>query len=198
MNFVTHLMMADALYGELSEVIDLDRESFIYGNVKPDCTPIVLFKPHILSIHSEGVLALSEQLIEEDFSRDAFSLDLGILCHFLSDFFCLYHAKEEKFNRHLAHGIYEIRLCNYHKKNEPALLKNAFSFKDNPTRDLRQIIKDFRGEYFSHEHHLGLDLFYAYRLCKLACKSVAYYRSGSFVCDEELYRKQPAYVKGAF
>lgn len=190
--------MADTLYEELSEVVDLDKESFVYGNVKPDCSPIVLIKPHVLSIHSEGVAALAERLIEDDFSREAFSVDLGVLCHFLSDFFCLYHAKEEKFSHHLHHGIYEIRLLNYHKKNMASLLKNVFSLKVEPFKDLRQTIKDFREEYFSLEPQLELDLFYAYRLCKLACTSVAHYRSRGFFCEEELYGKQPAYVKGVF
>lgn len=198
MNYATHLLMADVIYEELSDVIDLDRKSFVYGNVKPDRNPIVLIKPHILSIHFENVLTLSERLKEEDFSREAFSEELGVLCHYLSDFFCLYHAEEERFSHHLHHGIYEIKLHNYHKKNEASLLKNAFSFKAEPLSDLGQAIKDYRKEYFSNEHRQELDLFFAYRICKLACESVAYYRSRGFILGKELYHRQPAYIKGAF
>lgn len=77
-------------------------------------------------------------------------------------------------------------------------MKNAFSFKAEPLSDLGQAIKDYRKEYFSNEHRQELDLFFAYRICKLACESVAYYRSCGFILGEELYHRQPAYVKGAF
>jgi hypothetical protein len=195
LNFVTHLQMAGVLYGELCRVVDLDRESFIYGNVKPDCSLKGVLLPHTLTNYFDRVLDLADRLMEEDLTKQVYSEGLGVLCHFLSDFYCLYHAKEEKFNHYMGHAVYEIRLHNFHKKKEPSFLKNIFSFKPNLAQDLRQTIIDFREEYFSRPHSLELDFFYAYRLCKLACQSVAYYRSGRIVCDQAVYHGQPAYVK---
>lgn len=195
MNFVTHIQMGSTLYEELYRVVDLDKESFVYGNVKPDCTPKTILKPHTLSNYLDEVLDLADVLMEEDLTREAFSEGLGVMCHFLSDFCCLYHAREEMFHRYLGHGIYELRLHDCHKKKNSSFLRDIFSFKVNPVQNLRQSIVSLREEYLSGSHSLELDLFCAYRLCKLACQSVAYYRFGRILCEQEIYYPQAVYVK---
>jgi len=195
LNIVTHLQMGGELYEELYGVVELDRKSFVYGNIKPDCAVKTLLPPHTMTNYFEWVLDLSEYLIEKDLPRTVLSEGLGVLCHFLSDFCCLYHAKEEKFNNLIGHIIYEKRLHNHHMKKESSFFKEVFSCKPEPVRDLRQTIIDFREEYFSQPHSLDLDLFYAYRLCNLICQSVAYYRCGGIIYDETVYYAQPGYVK---
>ncbi|NMA06478.1 MAG: zinc dependent phospholipase C family protein [Ruminococcaceae bacterium] len=194
MNIVTHVQMGGKLYEELCEVAELDRQAFIYGNIKPDCALKTLLPPHTMTNYLEWVLTLTDCLIEYDLPRNVLSEGLGVLCHFLSDFCCLYHAREDKFHNLIGHIIYEKRLHNHHKKKESSLFKEVFSFKPEPVRDLRQTIINFREEYFSQPHSLDLDLSYAYMLCNLICQSVIYYRFGSIICDESVYYGLPEYV----
>jgi hypothetical protein len=195
LNIVTHLQMGGMLYEGLSEVVELDRKSFIYGNIEPDCALATLLPPHMMTNYLEWVLTLTDCLIEKDLTRNVLSEGLGILCHFLSDFCCLYHAKEEKFHNLIGHVIYEKRLHNHHKKKESSFFKEVFSFKPEPVQDFRQTIINSREEYFSQPHSLGLDLFCAYRLCNLICQSVVYYRLSSIICDESVYYGQLGYIK---
>lgn len=118
--------MGGMLYEGLSEVVELDRKSFIYGNIEPDCALATLLPPHMMTNYLEWVLTLTDCLIEKDLTRNVLSEGLGILCHFLSDFCCLYHAKEEKFHNLIGHVIYEKRLHNHHKKKESSFLKRFF------------------------------------------------------------------------
>lgn len=194
MNFSTHLIMGETLYGELCRVEDLDRESFIFGNVKPDCSLEFILKPHTLTNYLDQVSALADSLIEEDLTKEDYSENLGVLCHLLSDFCCLYHAKEDMFNRLLGHMIYEIRLHKLHKKMESSFLKNVFSSKTELSQNIKQTVLSSREEYFSQPHSLEMDFVYAYRLCKQVCQSVAYYRSGEFVYNQAAYYEQRAYV----
>jgi len=193
LNFPTHIQMAKTLYRQLSHAIDLDADAFIYGNIKPDCTPKALLRPHTLSNHLDTVLDLVDQLVNEAWSRADFSEKLGECCHYLCDFFCFYHAKEEKFHRLVSHWVYEARLNKHHAKMTD--LQSVFSFHQNPIGDLKTYICDKQESYLSEKHQFELDIFYAYRVCKVACESIAYYATKSYVgCDP--YLAQPAFVKG--
>lgn len=195
MNFATHIEIGNALYEELCKVVDLDRESFIYGNIKPDCTPKAIIIPHTLTNYLDPVLNLANRLMEEDLTKGAFSEGLGTLCHFMSDFSCLYHANEDKFHKFVGHILYEKRLHSFHRKKESSFFKSILSIRPNLVRDLRESIINFREEYFSQPHSIELDFFYAYRLCKLACQSVAYYRTGRVLSNQVAYHEQVVYVK---
>jgi len=192
LNFPTHIEMAKTLYRQLSDHIDLDLDAFIYGNIKPDCTPKVLLVPHVLSNHLDTVLDLAEKLINEEWTRSAFSEMLGEFCHYLCDFYCFYHAKEDKFHRLISHWVYEARLEKHLKRMTD--IQSIFSFHQNPIDDLKAYIFEKHESYLSEKHTFELDLFYAYRVCKVACESIAYYATKSYVYYD-IYEAQPALLK---
>lgn len=194
MNFATHLQIADVLYDGLCKIAALDRESFLYGNVKPDLTAKVFLRPHILTLYLDDILQIIDSLMNEQLSNEDFSENLGEVCHYLSDFFCLYHAREEKFNHFVSHALYESRLHNYHQKRESSFLSKMLDFKVTPVRDLKMPILEYREMYFSMPHTLDLDFFCAYRVCKLVCESIAYYQVKS-IPSEQVTQRQASYPK---
>lgn len=186
--------MAETLYDGLCKIADLDREAFIFGNLKPDCTPKVLLRPHILTNYLDQVLELANHLMKDHMTREVFSEDMGELCHYLADFFCYYHAREEKFHHLVSHALYETRLQKYHQIQTSSFLKNILSFKVDPIENLKTSILNARAIYLSLPQSLDLDFFYAYRICKLACESIAYYQTG-IIFTQEVIQEQAAYVK---
>ena len=96
MMFATHLHMGSYLHERLVKKAELDfkiqRWLFIYGNVKPDITMMVFLK-HQLDSTGELFLQQLEIVTDTNNSSARRSIALGVVTHFICDYFCKYHSK---------------------------------------------------------------------------------------------------------
>ena len=174
MNFVTHIAMADLIFNEVSELYELNKVAFIYGNIMPDVDPRFNKTPHMFEIDFEHIMALSEELVSGDFSVRTYSIKLGFLCHYICDFFCLYHSEISKFIQYKAHGVYEIKLHFVLKK----MLKfKLFKVENNGIMnhhivDIRKQILMARKNYVENPKTYETDLFYAIHTSIYVCKVI--------------------------
>jgi len=137
MYFYTHLYIAKELYKQLSKNILLDFDSFSYGNIKPDI-PSKNRKHHTQENYLEKVSDQISILKKEEITVQEFSIQLGEICHYISDFFCYYHLNEHLHKKNLHHFFYEISMhislitYRFEKINcivDPNLLSSSF---ENP------------------------------------------------------------------
>ena len=169
----THKMLAkDFIYNMDSNKKDLINENhFIWGNIKPDCVSKYKFKKHYLDESLDMVIdkiqflaSLSLEDIYKKYSENRFSQELGVICHFLCDFFCIPHNKRWEFksaNAMKEHVIYEKDLSKVAKefKIRKDIEKNINS------EEIRSYIIYLQEEYEKVMDYNN-DLDFAYYVCQ--------------------------------
>ena len=182
MNFVTHIAMSEILYKRLSAKMELDKGAFTYGNVKPDLSKKILKHPHTLENFLPFVCNTSEELIKNLVSLSEFSFKLGEICHYICDFFCLYHTEDEIFHRLKEHFFYELKL-------HFTLLKIDSTIEDmrekTVEKSISSIINELRAEYFQQEASMEKDFKYAFTATTWVCQYIYYFSHHSIVVDTE-------------
>ena len=131
----THLAISNALIENLdsNKSFFLSKKNFIYGNIKPDMTSKYVLHKHYLKESFDMIInkikslcKLSLDFIEKYFSVSRFSQELGVICHFLCDFFCLPHSQRWEFSHSFKkHVVYEKDLQSLAKETNFGKLKRA-------------------------------------------------------------------------
>ena len=122
----THMLMAKNILKNMNENKKnmLSNFNFIYGNIKPDILSKYKLKKHYAKESYSMVLnkiinlsKLSIMDIEKNIAIIKFSQELGVICHFLCDFFCIAHSEtwREKY-KIFTHISYEKKLASKAKK----------------------------------------------------------------------------------
>lgn len=160
----THLTISQALIENLdpNKSFFLSEKNFIYGNIKPDMTSKYLLHKHYLKESFDMIINkikslcnLSLDFIEKYFSVSKFSQELGVICHFLCDFFCVPHSQRWEFSHSFKkHVIYERDLqivtkeTNFDKLERTPI--NHIGVEEFFNRLYRQYVKkeDFKNDLF--------------------------------------------------
>ncbi|OPJ55167.1 zinc dependent phospholipase C family protein [Alkalithermobacter paradoxus] len=151
----THKIIAYHVYDNIKNKLDIDlnRNCLIYGSMKPDISPRLALKKHyknesfnfvldeIMSLIDDG---LSENLI----SINRFSTRLGVISHFLSDFFCLPHFDRDYYHDKLIkHLKYENDL-HYKFKDFKGIDKIKIPYlEDVNSKCIRAFIEELYDTY---------------------------------------------------
>jgi len=108
----THLLISKIIYNYCSEKLNvkLSKWNFVYGNIKPDFVKDNSKYYHYINESINMVREYSQQLIRNKMSIEKYSITLGMVCHFICDYFCLYHTEKYKNKNIFQHLIYEIVL----------------------------------------------------------------------------------------
>lgn len=95
MMFTTHLHVGNYLYDVMlekeGEDLKLNRWQFIYGNIKPDIGRMVLVK-HQFAITGDLFVKQLEIIRDSQASPRERSVALGVVTHFICDYFCKFHT----------------------------------------------------------------------------------------------------------
>ena len=117
MDSVSHIRVANLLmdYVEQTCGVTFDQSGFIYGNLKPDLTGTYLTKRHNPSIMMDEVMEkirtfTHKYTIGRTNGREL-SVDLGEICHYMTDFFTYPHNDDIYEHNLLAHYVYEKRVA---------------------------------------------------------------------------------------
>jgi hypothetical protein len=175
MNFLTHIMISKTLYRHLSQKMYIDQKAFFYGNIKPDLSPQCLRNPHILENYLFIVCNDSNQLINQNPPAKEFSVALGVICHYICDFFCYCHLDNKIYHKLLRHFIYEIQLhlafcfmLMNHKVN--------ISFgRKIPGKNIASMVIEMRKEYKTKQKTLQRDIEYAILTSLWACELILHF-----------------------
>ena len=116
MDSVSHIRVANLLmdYVEQTCGVTFDQSGFIYGNLKPDLTGTYLTKRHNPSIMMDEVMekirAFTRKYTIGRTNGRELSVDLGEICHYMTDFFTYPHNDDIYEHNLLAHYVYEKRV----------------------------------------------------------------------------------------
>lgn len=169
----THTMLAkDFIYNLDNNKKELINENhFIWGNIKPDCVSKYKLKKHYLDESLDMVVnkiqflsSLSLDDIYKNYSENKFSQELGVVCHFLCDFFCVPHNKRWEFksaNAMKEHVMYEKDLSRVAKEFK---IRKDIERSIN-SQEIRSYIIDLQKEY-EKEMEYNNDLDFAYYVCQ--------------------------------
>ena len=114
---VSHIRVAHLLmdYVEQTCGVTFDSSGFVYGNLKPDLTGTYLTKRHNPSIMMDEVMdkirAFTEKYTIGPVNGRELSVDLGEICHYMTDFFTYPHNDDIYERNLLAHYLYEKRVA---------------------------------------------------------------------------------------
>lgn len=166
----THKLFANNFFNYAdSEMVHLiDEKKFIWGNIKPDYVSKYKLKKHFYNESIEMILnkidflsSMSVEEISHEYGKKKFSAELGVVCHFISDYFCFAHNKRWELKNALKkHVLYERDLGKIAK---------SFNFSDYidtelQIEDMGQFIEENLKNYEAN-HSYSNDLIYATFIC---------------------------------
>lgn len=190
----THNIMAHHISEHIKQDVNLnlDKYSFTWGNIKPD-----LFKSYIKDKHymTESIDSVSNKILElshlnpsnilseKNFGK--FSLHMGIICHYICDFFCLPHFKRWKYfeGETIEHFLYEKRLNTKAKEmsiHQKIILPDSHEI--TPV-GIKNLINETQSEY-KHIEDYKRDILYAINICSEVIKRIL----------NEIFKKIPKYI----
>lgn len=173
----THLLFSKLIFNHCLKELDfkLSKGIFMYGNIKPDIFSEDTNNSHSLEDSTHAIQEYINKLINNELTIHEFSLNLGMLCHYTCDFFCVYHRKEFTKTNIFKHLIYEIQLhfelinLLITKRLEP--LKN----KSFPQQDILSIILEMQKKYLQEKNSNIKDITYALSTAILISESVLHF-----------------------
>lgn len=180
MKSASHHAMGHLLHRALEEAgIRLDKEMFVLGNLLPDYLPELILSPHFTAKCQREINVFTGALAAQHVDRDGeipaeYALRLGILCHYITDYFCFAHCRE--FGKTLAkHAVYEQELDDYfrrHYHTEECLLAEYPSVQCDCARDVTQDIFQTKRRYQSAERTYQTDVRFAFTTCLNAIRRI--------------------------
>ena len=158
--------------------ISLDRQSFVRGNVIPDYSMLGILEPHFpkmsLDFVNKQVATLADSYLESDIIGSNFSLNLGIVCHYLTDFFC--HAHSIGYKQFLINHVrYEKALHKYLEENKKRILSKLsyYNITSRSSEEINKKLFDLLLEYSIKEgHSFENDITYIIKVCVYAATSI--------------------------
>lgn len=99
MNLESHVFISSLVHDEISKIfpIIVSRKFFRAGNVLADYSPLVWTHPHYFTVSWNFVTKYIDRVCSLGTDEDAMdpdkhlSFQLGIICHYITDFFCRAH-----------------------------------------------------------------------------------------------------------
>ena len=194
MNIVMHLGLSQAIRNAVEKELDIkmDTFGFMYGNIKPDLEASSVKIPHFKHTTMELVQAEIEKLtiLRLNTSRSCskqLSERIGVITHYLSDFFCYAHTECFE-SKHRSHLLYEFRLLYHFRKSKKVVKRHSYIKPTDIPSSANKIItyiEEAHDEYLKtiKENSLPfeLDTANAFTVCILVCISIL-----SMCLDHEL------------
>ena len=180
MKSTTHFAMAHFLYASLkARGVELSRVAFVYGNIAPDYVPALYVRPHFTWTCNHMIMKFVKLLSSTPITEDGcigpeYSMRLGLMCHFICDYFCLAHNAD--FTGSVSqHIVYERDLDEYLRENCTKLLdlKGETPVEDIPSVHLILLcIANSKHEYLHEGYTMEHDITRAFDACLQTILSV--------------------------
>ena len=171
MNLFSHITMGRYLYTYFTEQlgVELDKASFVSWNVLPDVAPSLLKLSHFKKDIYDLVMERAERLAREGdaMTLAEYSKQLGILCHFMSDFFCYAHSESFDGSK-IGHLKYEICMQFYGYRRRSMLhavdlISNAAEVDRSAA--LYEQINELHDRYMEMTPSYGVDFVFSLTAC---------------------------------
>lgn len=179
MKSASHHAMGHLLYEALTnEGYQLDRELFVLGNLLPDYLPEMVLTPHFTLKCQREIHIFTEALAGQPVQKGEplppeYALRLGILCHYLTDYFTYAHTPEFRLGLK-EHAAYELRLDEYFRDHY-TIEQSLRSLTAPASETARDVVKDIyrnKRDYRASERTLETDVQFAFSVCLSSMKQL--------------------------
>lgn len=160
--------------------ITINFNGLRYGSIKPDIDPRMISIPHYkndsFDIIIEMIASLQKyNLPVYDKKLKIFSVKLGVINHYLTDFFCFPH-NDAKACRFVPHLLYENRLAQeFYKFDLNEICNDTISsIKKFPNMNIKQYIELRHIEYMNSKPSINKDVFYSVEICIAVSYMIVY------------------------
>lgn len=199
MLLATHKCIGEMIYTAFNERFDiiLDQQSLLRGSTAPDIRPLMFVMKH----SPEGAMWLVEKKIQWLISQDpgrisrynkVFSYTLGIVLHFVCDFFCRAHNDKKYTNlaRHIAYEKKLVRFGDNYKDVMQQVFLSLEPFEEAAScEDILHFVKEKHLVYLQQEESMETDLEYASIMSKMVTHMI-------LQCCAQAYNANPIPVPG--
>ncbi|KAB3529219.1 zinc dependent phospholipase C family protein [Alkaliphilus serpentinus] len=154
---ITHKIISEHVYDNVKDHlgIELNKKSLIYGSIKPDIAPRLLlldhFKPQSFSFIMHEALELSKHsLVSNSEFLKLFSRQIGVVTHFIADFFCVPHNDRLTYeNNFFSHMRYETNLHMQFRDFEEKLNieKSHFNVDNFSVSTIQNVVDFLHNQY---------------------------------------------------
>ena len=147
----------------------IKEKNFIYGNIKPDALSKYKLHRHYMDESFEMIANKIDYLSHLDlddlslkpFYASRFSQELGVVCHFLCDFFCVAHSERWEFKHSMnRHVVYEKDLAAAAKSTDLTIIKG-----DSMNQDFVDFFNVLYEQYKSNGNYIKNDLQFSTYIC---------------------------------
>lgn len=162
----THKLIARKVYEMTASEYGflMDYKSLLYGSVAPDLHPSMLVMDHdmegsfeLVKNHIEWLKSCSLPVTKRE--KKVFSFRLGIVIHFVTDYFCQAH-NEKRYKNMLLHFVYEHKLKNF-IQNQLGKIKEVPSITPPVEGSVECYIEQKQREFNMQERSMLNDMVYS-------------------------------------
>lgn len=161
--------------------IKINGKAFKYGCIKPDISPKLSVMAHEKEGSFEFICEKIERLEklpmpENKKELKVYSIELGIIIHFITDYFCAAH-NYDKYRKIPEHFIYENKLA----KNFPKIVNDEYfrimwnmTYKNLSSVNVNIInfVEELHKEYSEHQTNVYIDIRYSLEACMVVASSI--------------------------
>lgn len=182
--------------------VQLNRTAFAYGNIAPDYIPSMVlnprFYPHFSRVCEKTINEFSEELSSTQLTGTErvnadYSKKLGILCHYICDYFCFAHSKDF-LGGVRQHIDFENSLDQYLRENCTNLLDIEGKSEVRPSLSAAELVSRLNSEkndYTNTGYTFENDLSYAFDACVAAVLSLVKMSQKQEAKSRAYYSDQP-------
>lgn len=180
MNVFTHIAIGIRTKRAVEDILPIKIKTydFLYGSIKPDISRSFRNIPHFKKESIDFVTEEIEKLINTDYddfsdNKSTYSERLGVLTHYLSDYFCYAHSESFK-GGFIKHNYYEMKLMVYciAKFGKVFNYENYASEEcEHTLPEILSFIGTLHGKYtYTSEHPSYVDdLLFTHEVCLALC-----------------------------
>lgn len=182
MNKKSHISLAQFLinYGLSASVYEHEK-SFMIGSILPDCTPSFLTRRHSIT-ETFGILKSEIQLLTTDYETEKgitsyFCRHLGIICHYLADYFTYPHNSGYGGSMR-DHWNYEKELIHvFHKHLDDEMKKHSLNTQQElyTIKDISDYVLQKHAQYLQTPHDISVDCYYITEICYSVVETILEY-----------------------
>ena len=160
----THFIISKSILEniESSKSFFISKKNFIYGNIKPDISSKYVLSKHYLEESLSMILdkinhlcQLTLDSLKRYFSISKLSQELGVICHFLCDFFTAPHSERWEFTHSMnKHVTYEKELASYAKNMDFSNCNLNYEIDRTVEDFFHEVYKKYKSCNISYENDL--------------------------------------------
>ena len=176
---------------DLNKAFFISHRNFIYGNIKPDISSKYVLSKHYLEESFSMIMDKIKNLcnltlnsLKRYFSISKLSQELGVICHFLCDFFTTPHSERWEFSHSMnKHVTYEKELASYAKSMDFSNIALNHQIEHSIEDFFHKLYNEYKASSISYENDLKYSSYTCSQIVNHILDSILLNTANSYVFE---------------